>query len=135
MKKPKKKVLIIDDDPIMIRLATRMLENDGYQVFAAYGGNEGIQKATEEKPDLILLDVLMPDLDGKQVARRLSKHKDTKDIPIVFMTVTIKLEEDKGSENIAIDEIEYRGFAKPLHQRKILSVIRKSINRRLHGNT
>jgi len=133
--KSRKSILVVDDDPIMIRLATRMLKNDGYDVIIAYGGNEAIQKALSQLPDLILLDVLMPNMDGTQVVQRLHRHESTANIPIVFMTVTIALEEDKGDETIKIDGREYRGFAKPLHQRKVLSVIRKLINKQIHGNT
>ena len=61
-------------------------------------------------------------------------EKDTDDIPIIFMTVTIELDKDKGKESIEIYGRQYRAFAKPLHNRKLLSVIRKEINKRIHGN-
>ena len=134
MKKSPLKVLVIDDDPVMVRLASNLLKNDGYEVIQAYNGKEGLRKAQEEKPNLVLLDILMPDLDGKEVARRLRADPLTADIPIVFMTVTIDLKTDKGDQTIDIDRFSFRGFAKPIHNRKILSVIRKEINKSVHGN-
>ena len=128
------KILVIDDDPVMVRLIERILRNDGYEVFGALRGKSGLERVQKEIPDLILLDVLMPDIDGKDVARQLQKDPKTKDIPIVFMTVTIKLEDDKGDERIVVDGHNYRAFAKPVHNRKLLSVIRKEINRRVHKN-
>jgi CheY-like chemotaxis protein len=135
MPKPRLKILVVDDDPVMVRLAARLLKNDGYDVFTAFSGEEGLAEAKAVKPDLILLDILMPDLDGKEVARRLRRDSETKDIPIVFMTVTIDLEVDKGNQTVGVDSYNFRGVAKPLHNRKILSVIRKEINKRIHGNT
>lgn len=133
--KKRKKILVVDDDPVIVRLLNKLLLNDGYEFVAAYDGLSGVQMATEENPDLILLDVIMPDLRGPDVVRALKENKKTKDIPIVFMTTMISLKADRGSEVINVDEVEYRAFAKPLHHRKILSVIRKAINRRSHNNS
>lgn len=130
-----KTVLVVDDDPTMVRLATKILVNDGYQVLQAFNGLQGLTLAAEHHPDCILLDVLMPDIDGKEVARRLRLDSSTARIPIVFMTVTIDLKVDKGHETVEVDRFEFRGFAKPIHNRKILSVIRKEINKTLHGNS
>jgi CheY-like chemotaxis protein len=134
MKKIPNKVLVVDDDPVMVRLAKKLLKNDGYEVHEAYSGMEGLELAEKILPDLVLLDVLMPDLDGREVARRLRMKPQTASIPVVFMTVTIDLQADKGNEMIHIDTMNFRGFAKPLHNRKILSVIRKEINKKVHHN-
>lgn len=85
-------------------------------------------------PDCVLLDVLMPDMDGKELDRLLRQDTLTSGISIVFMTVTIDLKVDKGNETVGVDQFEFRGFAKPLHNRKILSVIRKEINKKVHNN-
>jgi diguanylate cyclase len=134
IKKPKT-VLVVDDDQTMVRLATKLLVNDGYRVLQAFNGEQALTMATEHEPDCLLLDVLMPDIDGKEVARRLRNNPRTANIPIVFMTVTIDLKVDKGCETVDVDRFEFRGFAKPIHNRKILSVIRKEINKAIHGNT
>ncbi len=132
--KKRKKILVVDDDPVIVRLLNKLLLNDGYEFLAAYDGGEGVRMALEENPDLILLDVIMPDLRGTDVVRVLKESKKTKEIPIVFMTTMINIKDDRGQEVISVDGLEYRAFAKPLHYRKILSVIRKEINRRAHRN-
>ena len=65
------KILIIDDDLDTLRLVGLMLQRQGYQISAATNGLQGLEKAFEEDPDLILLDVMMPDMDGYEVTRRL----------------------------------------------------------------
>lgn len=129
-----KTVLVVDDDPTMVRLASKLLLNDGYKVLQALNGSQALALAEEHLPDCVLLDVLMPDIDGREVARRLRQDPRTAKIPIVFMTVTIDLKVDKGDQSISVDTFEFRGFAKPVHNRKILSVIRKEINKSIHGN-
>jgi len=100
----------------------------------ASNGKEGLEKVRKELPDLVLLDVLMPDVLGVEMALRMQDEEDTQDIPVVFMTVTIDIEKDKGNETINVFGRSYRAFAKPLHNRKLQSVIRKEINKRIHGN-
>ncbi len=67
------KILIIDDDVDTLRLVGLMLQRQGYEIIAASNGSQGLTKALEERPDLILLDVMMPDMDGYEVTRRLRK--------------------------------------------------------------
>jgi len=85
-------------------------------------------------PTLILLDLMLPDVGGVEVARSLRSDPRTEQIPVIFMTVTLGVEVDKGDETMEVDGWLYRVFAKPLHRPKLLSEIRKSINRRLHHN-
>ena len=68
------KILVIDDDVDTLRLVGLMLQRQGYQISAASNGSQGLTKAFEERPDLILLDVMMPDMDGFEVTRRLRKN-------------------------------------------------------------
>jgi CheY-like chemotaxis protein len=68
------KILIIDDDLDTLRLVGLMLQKQGYQIAAANSGEQGLTKVAQEKPDLILLDVMMPDMDGYEVARRLRQN-------------------------------------------------------------
>ena len=135
MLKPERKILVVDDDPVTQRLLLKWLKVGGYEVIAALDGKTGVQAAVAKVPDLILLDILMPDIDGTAVARQLIKNSRTKDIPIVFMTVMIKVKDDHGNKEIEVDGRKYRAFAKPLHNRKLLSEIRKLINRRLNQNS
>lgn len=132
--KKSNKILVIDDDPNTVRLLKKWCENAGKDVSGAFNGTEGLALAAAEPPDLILLDLMLPDIGGVDVARQLKTREETGNIPIFFITVTMGVEQDRGDETIDVDGCLYRIFAKPLHPQKLLSEIRKSINRRLHGN-
>ena len=133
MKKSAKKILVVDDDAGMIKLLDKWLKVAGYTTVAAFDGYSAVEKAQTEKPDLILLDVLLPDLNGTDVVKELKKTP-AKDIPVVFMTICINQEDDKGDQKIGVGGEIFPAFAKPLHNPKLLAVIRKTINRKLHGN-
>ncbi len=80
-----KKVLIVDDEPDVLEVLGRRLTQAGYQVIKAQNGEDGILKAKKELPNLIILDIIMPDMDGGSVANKLKEDKTTKDIPIIFL--------------------------------------------------
>src|SRR3989344_4420355 len=135
MKKFPKKILIVDDDAGMVKLLDKWLKVAGYVTVAAFDGYTAVDRAESEKPDLILLDVLLPDLNGTEVVKKLKVIPEVKEIPIVFMTVCINQEDDKGDEKIGVEGKQYPAFAKPLHNPKLLAIIRKEINKKIHGNT
>ncbi|MCK5580280.1 MAG: response regulator [Candidatus Omnitrophica bacterium] len=130
MKKEKKKILVVDDDAGMVKVLEKWLHVAGREVIGALSGETGLERAEKEVPDLILLDLMLPGIGGVEVARRLKANSVTKDIPVIFITMCIGVENDKGDEKIEVDGQIYRAFAKPLHNKKLLSEIRKTINRR-----
>ncbi len=83
------KVLIVDDQPFFIAMARNILQAKGYTVLSAMSGEEGIQEARKARPDLIILDVEMPVLDGIATCARLKKDPNLKDIPVVILTATL----------------------------------------------
>lgn len=87
------KILIVDDDLDTLRLVGLMLQRQGYQISAATNGQQGLDKAFEEEPDLILLDVMMPDMDGYEVTRRLRQNPSTASIPILMFTAKSQLDD------------------------------------------
>jgi CheY-like chemotaxis protein/MinD-like ATPase involved in chromosome partitioning or flagellar assembly len=87
------KILIIDDDLDTLRLVGLMLQRQGYQISAATNGQQGLEKAFEEDPDLILLDVMMPDMDGYEVTRRLRSNPSTLETPILMFTAKTQLDD------------------------------------------
>lgn len=87
------KILIIDDDLDTLRLVGLMLQRQGYQISAATNGQQGLEKAFEEDPDLILLDVMMPDMDGYEVTRRLRQNPATLETPILMFTAKTQLDD------------------------------------------
>jgi DNA-binding response OmpR family regulator len=84
-----KKILIVDDDPDLVEAVSMILESKNYDVAAAYGGVEGLEKATTEKPDLIVLDVMMPDKDGYAVCKEMKADPKLSRIPILLLTAVV----------------------------------------------
>jgi two-component system alkaline phosphatase synthesis response regulator PhoP/two-component system response regulator VicR len=81
-----KKILVVDDERPIVRLVQVNLEHAGYEVVAAYDGKEALEKVEQEKPDLIILDVMMPQMDGFEVMQRLQANPKTRDIPVIMLT-------------------------------------------------
>lgn len=101
------KILVIDDLPENVFLLQDRLEHEGHEVFTAYDGKSGIEKAVEELPDLILLDVMMPGMTGIEVCRSLMEKAETKRIPIILVTAKSGAEDVKeGLEAGAFDYIK-----------------------------
>lgn len=85
----KKKILIIDDEPDILTLAVARLETSGYQVLKAVDSEEAIEIMKTERPDLILLDLLLPNMQGDELCKKLKSDPNFKDIPIVLFTASI----------------------------------------------
>jgi DNA-binding response OmpR family regulator len=83
-----KKILVIDDEPELVKAIEIRLKANGYQVIFAYDGEEGIQKAFLEKPDLIILDIIMPKMNGFEVCQILKGDEKSKEIPILILTAS-----------------------------------------------
>lgn len=83
---PIKKILVVDDSPTERHVMVELLTKNGYQVVTAESGEEGVIKAKAEKPDLIIMDVVMPGLNGYQATRTLTRDDDTKNIPVLMCT-------------------------------------------------
>ncbi len=81
-----RKILIVDDEPDLVTILKFTLETHGFSVVTAYDGEEGFRKAQEEKPDLIILDVLMPKIFGDDIGHQLRKEPATQSTPILFLT-------------------------------------------------
>lgn len=88
------RILIVDDSPTDLRVLSSMLERNGHQVMVAMSADEGLSKARNDRPDLILMDVIMPGMNGFQATRALSKDPATAAIPIIIVT-TKSMESDR----------------------------------------
>lgn len=82
----KPKILIVDDDPLNVKLMAAKLPRDRYETLKAYSGREALEKVTSGAPDIILLDIMMPGMDGYEVTRKLKNNPDTSDIPVILVT-------------------------------------------------
>ncbi len=96
MKKPKK-ILVVDDNQDNRKLVVKVLSKRGYQMVEAVDGEDALSKAVEEMPDLILMDISMPKIDGHEVTKRLKNQNDFKNIPIIAMTAhAMKADKEKA---------------------------------------
>ncbi|MBW2039002.1 MAG: response regulator [Deltaproteobacteria bacterium] len=107
-----KKILIVDDDPDLVEAVSTILESKGYEAVAAYGGVEGLEKTKTENPDLIVLDVMMPDKDGYEVCKELKGDPKYSSIPILLLTAvvskisTTRYTQQMGMETEADDYVD-----------------------------
>jgi len=121
----KVKVLIVDDDAFLSGIYATKLELEGFAVAAARDGDEGLKAALKEIPDLILLDVLMPKLDGFEVLKRLKAEPATKNIPVIMLTNLGQKEDiEKGLEEGAVDYLIKAHFVPAEAVAKIKKVLK-----------
>lgn len=99
-----KKILVIEDDKFLRELIARKLSDDGFVIIEATDGEEGIKKVKEEKPDLILLDLILPSIDGFEVLSQIKKDENLKSIPVIILSNLGQREEvEKGLKMGAVD--------------------------------
>lgn len=125
------KILIIDDDLDTLRLVGLMLQRQGYQISAATNGTQGLAKAFEEKPNLILLDVMMPDMDGYEVARRLRKNPTTTHTPILMFTAKTQLDDKVTGFEVGADDY----LTKPTHPSELQAHVKALLARSVQKET
>src|SRR5512141_639166 len=119
------KILIIDDDVDTLRLVGLMLQRQGYVIVAATSGEQGLEKAFEERPDVILLDVMMPEMDGYEVTRRLRKNPVTSTTPILLFTAKTQLDDKVTGFEAGADDY----LTKPTHPAELQAHIRALLAR------
>jgi len=122
---PKEKILVVDDEEDILELVRHNLAREGYQVVCAATGEKAVDKAQKEKPDLIVLDLLLPGIDGLQVARNLKNDVGTRHIPIIMLTA-------KGEEADVVTGLELGAddyITKPFSPRVLLARIRAVFRR------
>jgi len=119
------RVLIVDDSPTEMHILSNMMEKMGHAVITAENGELGVSTAKETKPDLILMDVVMPGLNGFQATRQLNKSEETKDIPVIIVST-----KDQATDKMWGQRQGARGYVtKPVVEEELL----EAINTVLHG--
>jgi CheY-like chemotaxis protein len=117
----KKKALVVDDNKNNLMLEKDLLEVAGFEIFEAENAADGIAMARKVKPDIIIMDVRLPDMRGSEAARILREDKETSDIPIIFVTASVMAEGKEEIKNISNSgfigkPINTRTFAKEISQ-------------------
>ena len=122
------KILIVEDDFFLIKLCQKKLEKEGFEVFLAQDGNEGIEQAKKNIPDLILLDIILPGIDGFDVLKTLKNESSTKAIPIVLLSNLGQKEDiDKGSALGATDYLIKAHFSPQEIVDKVKEILKISL--------
>jgi CheY-like chemotaxis protein/MinD-like ATPase involved in chromosome partitioning or flagellar assembly len=119
------KILIVDDDLDTLRLVGLMLQRQGYQISAATNGQQGLDKAFEEDPDLILLDIMMPEMDGYEVTRRLRQNPATADTPILMFTAKTQLDDKVAGFEVGANDY----LTKPTHPSELQARVKTLLSR------
>ncbi len=117
----KPKILVVDDIPQNVRLLEMNLKPEGYNIIAAYSGEEALEKVKAEKPDLILLDIMMPGMDGYEVCKKLRQNRETRALPIVMITAS---EKDMDKKIEALDAGADDFITKPFDRYEVLARVR-----------
>jgi EAL domain-containing protein (putative c-di-GMP-specific phosphodiesterase class I)/DNA-binding response OmpR family regulator len=118
------KILIVDDDEDILLIVQTILSSAGYSAFTARNGREGVETARELRPDLILLDVMMPELSGWEVCTTLKNAPETRQIPIAMLTVKSEIRDLITGMQVGADDY----ITKPFTRRKLLSTVRRLLD-------
>jgi CheY-like chemotaxis protein len=118
------KILVVDDEPSIVKLVKTTLESRGYNVITAFDGKEAIIEAKLHKPDLILLDVMMPHMDGTEARKRLLADPATKDIPVIHLTAVGDF--DRQREALADGATDY--IVKPFTPSNLANVVADTLD-------
>jgi len=124
----KNRILVVDDEKDICFSLKEYFEKFGnFEVEACYNGLDGLKKAKEFKPDVILLDIMMPEMDGPEMACTLRQDKEIKDIPLVFLTSLVSKEELSKQKHITEP---YYMMAKPVELDKIMKLVNKIVSKK-----
>jgi pilus assembly protein CpaE len=119
------KILIADDDVETLRLIGLMLQRQGYEIAAAANGAQALEMTRTDSPDLIILDVMMPDMDGYQVTRQLRQDASTAEIPILMFTAKTQVEDKVTGYEAGVDEY----ITKPIHPAELVARVKSLLSR------
>jgi len=124
------KILVVDDDPDLVETVSMMLESRNYDVIPAYGGMEGLKKARSEKPDLVVLDVMMPDKDGFEVCKEMKADPQLAGIPVLLLTaVASKISETRYTTRMGMETEADDYVAKPVEPEEIVRRVERLLAR------
>ena len=127
-----KRVVCIEDEPEMIDLVKLILSRKGYQVVGAMGGREGLEAIQREKPDLVLLDLMMPDMDGWEVYQKMKADEATKLIPVIVVTAKAQsIDKVLGLHIAKVDDY----ITKPFGPQELLESVEKVLAAQTQGSS
>ena len=118
-----KVILVVDDSPTQLKITTSFLQEKNYEILTAVDGEDALEKAAFYKPDLIVLDVVMPKMDGYQACRKMKASGDTMHIPVIMLTSKDKKADEFWGRKQGADMY----LTKPVDEAELLAAVQKSI--------
>lgn len=122
-----KKILIVDDEVEVLDIVRCKLEHDGYEVLLAHSGREGLIRARAHLPDIVLMDIVLPDMDGAEAVKELHDHPATVGIPVVFLSGIIANEINGKPTEVTVGGRAYDALGKPFTYADLLKKIEKTL--------
>lgn len=117
-------ILIVDDEPYMIRLLQHHVERAGYKMVKAVNGRDALEKVTLAKPDLVIMDVMMPEFNGLEVLAEIRKNPDTETLPVIIMTANAQRFTKEEAETAGVSAF----LTKPFSPTQLMLEIRKRLD-------
>lgn len=119
----KRHVLVVDDDPLILEVLQTVLDLEEFRVSTATDGETGLRMLSEDRPDVVVVDVMMPGLDGLEVCRRIKGDPATAELPVVLLTARDRTEDQRAGEEAGCDAYLTKPFS-PLYLIDVISEIR-----------
>lgn len=121
----KRKILVVEDEESLLKLESILLTSRGYEVRGVPNGQLALDAIAEEKPDLVLLDIMLPEIDGFEVCRRIKSQEATKDIPVIMLTAKKTREDMARGEKVGADWY----ITKPFKSAMVIETIQRFLAR------
>jgi DNA-binding response OmpR family regulator len=115
------RILLVDDDQVILRLLQINFRLEGFEVDTAARGDEALERVRSNRPDLVVLDVMMPGVDGWEVCRRLKEAPDARDIPVIFVSARAQDEDRQRGYALGVDEY----VTKPFDPAHLVEIVRR----------
>ena len=121
---PKKKIMVVDDEESLVELVRAIFGQEGFEVISAYSGTECLEKLKKEKPDLILMDMMMPGMSGRETTEKIRQNPKTKNLKVAFLTVARFSEVGKDALK-NLDVLDY--ITKPFDNKDLVKRVKKAL--------
>ena len=119
------KILVVDDEPTIVRLMEFILARQGHEMLIAVNGEEALQKIRAHQPDLVLLDIMMPRIDGYEVAQQLRANPETASLPIIMLSAKAQEEDIRRGAEVGVDDY----VTKPFSPEHLVQVVTEHLQR------
>lgn len=122
-----KRILVVDDDKEIAELVQRKLSQSGYQVVVKNNGLDAINEARNSRPDLVLMDIILPDMDGAEVVEMLQNELALKTVPILFLSGIVTIDSPSQKSEVRVRDRLYPALGKPFNAQQLLDEVTKSL--------